>query len=118
MPAAEALTLGYLFDKAWILVLGLFMYHRRKSDNENRKRDSLIEELRISNAAAAATFVSEAQMKEAIREALEPYKEDQQEIKVLLRGLNDQIFSLSKDMAVQNALRSITNHDQQNNAGG
>lgn len=105
----EALTIGWLLNKLWVLLALLYFHNKRKTDLESRERDATISKLQLDVAAAPSTFVSENQMKDAIREALEPYKEDQQEIKVLLRGLNDQIFSLSKDMAVQNALRSIDN---------
>lgn len=113
----EPVTIFWLLNKAWILIVGFLWYGKKNLDRDNRERDHSITELEKSTALASSTFITEAQMKDAIREALEPYKEDQQEIKLLLRGLNDQIFALSKDMAVQNAIRSLSN-DQQNNVGG
>ena len=112
--AAEPTTAFWLLNKAWILLVGLFWYAKKNLDKDNKKRDASIQELKLE----ASKYITEGQMKEAIREALEPYKADQQEIKLLLRGLNDQILSLSKDMAVQNAIRNLANNDQQSNVGG
>lgn len=107
----------WIINKAWVLLVGIMWYYKKNQDRDDRERDAAIQELEKKQVTSEAKFITEAHMKEAIREALEPYKEDQQEIKVLLRGLNDQIFALSKDMAVQNAIRSL-NNDQQSNVGG
>lgn len=106
----------WLLNKAWILLIGIAWYVKKNKDRDDRERNLAILELEKRQAASEAKFITDAHMKEAIREALEPYKEDQQEIKLLLRGLNDHIFALSKDMAVQNAIRSL--HDQQSGVGG
>ena len=106
----------WLLNKAWVLLVGIGWHLKHSKDKEDKERDKTIRELERQHNSFNSKFITEAQMKEAIREALEPYKEDQQEIKLLLRGLNDHIFALSKDMAVQNAIRSL--NDQQSNTGG
>ena len=106
----------WVLNKAWVLLAAFMIYAKKTQDKEDKDRDHAIQELEKKQATSEAKFITEAHMKDAIREALEPYKEDQQEIKLLLRGLNDHIFALSKDMAVQNAIRSL--NDQQNNVGG
>ena len=107
----------WVINKAWVLLVGVMWYNKKNQDATDTARDVAIHDLEKRQIASDAKYITESHMKEAIREALEPYKEDQQEIKLLLRGLNDQIFALSKDMAVQNAIRSLSN-DQQNNVGG
>jgi hypothetical protein len=114
-----ALDLVWLLNKAWMLLIGWFWYDKRCRDALDKARiakeyeqDVKIVEIQKSIIEARASFVTEAQMKSAIKEALEPYKEDQNEIKLLLRGLNDNVQALSRDMAVQNALRS-TGHGTQ-----
>ena len=116
MPA-ETITVSWLLNKAWVLLVGLMWYGKKNLDAENKARDDAIDALELGHVAAKGRYVTEDQVKGAIKEALEHYKEDQQEIKVLLKDLNEQIFTLSKDMAVQNAIRSISN-DQQSNGGG
>jgi hypothetical protein len=112
--APETLTVGWLLNKAWLLLVGIMWYGKKTLDVGNKERDDAIAALEKTFAEARGRYVTDIQVKEAIREALEPYKEDQQEIKALLRSLNEQIFNLSKDMAVQTAIRSLSN-DQQNN---
>ncbi len=107
MPVAETISLTWLLNKAWVLLGGVMWYGKRNADRDARSRDKAIGELKTSMAEADLKYITESRMKEAIREELEPYKEDQQEIKLLLRGLTDQMFNLGKDMAVQNALSSL-----------
>jgi|TARA_B110000908_G_scaffold158090_1_gene198855 hypothetical protein len=113
--AAETITVTYLLNKAWLLLVGVMWYSKKTQDIQNKERDEAISSLEKEVVEARAKYVTEIQVREAIREALEPYKEDQQEIKALLRTLNDQIFNLTKDMAVQTAIRSLSNDQQQNN---
>ena len=112
--APETLTVGWLLNKAWLLLVGIMWYSKKKVDADNKERDEAISSLEKEFVAARAKYVTDLQVREAIREALEPYKEDQQEIKTLLRNLNEQIFNLSKDMAVQTAIRSLSNDKQSN----
>jgi len=106
MPIAETITLSGLLNKAWVLLVGFMWYSKKNTDADNRKRDETLATLTTANARAELKFITESRMKDAIRIELEPYKEDQQEIKLLLRGLNTQMATLSTDMAVQNALYS------------
>ena len=98
------LDVAWLLEKIWVAAFALIFWWSKELKKENLKRDDAIQKLELFNAKSSTTFVTESQMKDAVREALTPYKEDQQEIKVLLRGLNDHIFTLSKEVAVQHAI--------------
>jgi hypothetical protein len=101
---AETITLAWIVNKAWILLVGYVWYIKRQHDQGSKDRDAIISGLVLSNANAELKYITESRLKEAMREELEPYREAQQEIKLLLRGLTVQMVELSKDMAVQNAL--------------
>jgi hypothetical protein len=103
----EPVSLVWLLEKAWVLLVAVVWYIKKGTDKDNQKRDDSISKVELDLISVSSKYVTEAQMKETIREALEPYKEDQQEIKLLLRELNDQIFALSKEVAVQSALRNL-----------
>lgn len=106
--SAEPITVAWLLNKAWVLLVAIMWYGKRNLDLDNKSRDKEIRQLKEDSAVAKSKYVTELQMKEAIREQLEPYKEDQQEIKLLLRSLNEQIIGISKEMAVQNAVRKFS----------
>ena len=99
-PLGSTLSVTWLLNKLWVILAGLFWYNKTNVDKENKKRDDLIQSLKSNT-------VSDEKMKEYVKEVLLPYKEDSLEIKTLLRGLDTQIASLSKDVAVQNALQNI-----------
>ena len=105
MPA-ETISLTWLLNKAWVLLLGIMWYSRKAADKDKETQDNAIAKLETLAVEARLSYITESRMKEAIREELGPYKEDQHEIKLLLRSLTAQMASLSKDMAVQNALHS------------
>lgn len=115
MPV-EPSSLVWLLEKAWVLLIGWFWYEKKEAKKEDVARDIAISDLKLK--LASANYVTEDQVKEAIKEALRPYKEDQQEIKLLLKDLNSNVISLVKDMAVQNAIRSINSSDQTNFTSG
>lgn len=100
----EPLTLVWFVNKSWILLVGYVWYAKRQHDIDHRARGKILADLVLSNANAELKFITESRLKEAIRDELEPYRESQQEIKLLLTGLNTQLVTLSKDVAVQNAL--------------
>jgi hypothetical protein len=102
----ETITISWLVNKAWILLVGVYLYSKRISDQENKDRDTKIASLEMEIMRTKASFVTEEQMKSAIKEALEPYREDQLEIKDLLTKLTDQVNAISRDIAVQTAIRS------------
>ena len=112
MPAAETISVAWLLNKAWILLVGIMWYGKRSMDRDAKARDKAIAELEKHSASSELRFITETRMKEAIREELEPYKESQQEIKILLRALTRQMVALSKDMAVQNALKGDRRGDR------
>ena len=107
MPGTETLTLAWLLNKLWVPATAWFWYWKRGNDAERKELGETLSKLTQATQEAKLTFITEARMKEAIREELGPYKEDQQEIKILLRGLTEQMITLSKDMAVQNALANL-----------
>jgi hypothetical protein len=116
----EAFTLVSLLKYGWspFVAWYIFNYNKHKDDRKELTKSIDLLNTKVHTLELAKTeFVTHSQMKEAILEALEPYKEDQHEIKILLRALNDQINSLSKDMAVQDALRQLGN-DVKNQGGG
>lgn len=96
----EFLTLEFLLNKAWILGLGIYWYHKRESARVKREHDAsdVIRDDKIRD------LVTRAEMKEHIAESMAPYKEDQGEIKLLLRSLNENVVRLSQAVAVQEAL--------------
>jgi carboxypeptidase C (cathepsin A) len=105
-----------LLDKAWVVIVGLLWYEKRTTDLENKNRDNEITKLKLAHTEIMNQYVTEAEVREVLRETLKEYKEDQQEIKLLLKNLHDQIIVLSRDMAVQNALRSIEDeHNRSSN---
>jgi hypothetical protein len=117
MTPIEPITFSWLFNKAWVFLVALWWHDRRRSE----KTSSLVEErlslLEKDSITIKSQFVTEEQMKQAIREALEPYRADQEEIKLLLKDLNANVVSLSKDMAVQDAIRRISERKPQDTPG-
>lgn len=109
MPT-EPISIAWLLNKAWVLLIGVFWYSRKSQDQKDEARDAAIARLK-------ETYVTELQMKEAIKESLVPYKEDQKEIKDLLREVHEQVSKLSTEMAVQNAIRNLTNEKPRTNGG-
>lgn len=103
------LDFAWAFEKIWVAIFAYIFWKSKELKKENKQRDTDIQNLQLAQARASTIFITETQMKEAVREALLPYKESQQEIKILLKGLNDHIFTLSKDVAVQHAIGALNN---------
>lgn len=102
----EAHLIGIL-EKLWVVISIVAFWMIKELKKDNKERDSKISRIEKTVDRAENTFITDAHMKESIREFLEPYKQDQQEIKALLRELNEHVIELSKDMAVQNAIRKL-----------
>jgi chromosome segregation ATPase len=117
MTPIEPITFSWLFNKAWVFLVALWLYDRKKYDNSTEKVKTRLDNLEKESIAIKSQFVTEEQMKQAIREALEPYREDQEEIKVLLKELNSNVVSLSKDMAVQDAIRRLHAQKTEDSSG-
>jgi len=98
------LTIAMVFEKLWAAIFVYVFWKGREISKENKHRDTAITNLQIAEAKSITSFITDTQMKDAVREALIPYKEGQQEIKALLSGLNEHIFTLSKEVAVQGAI--------------
>ena len=105
----NGLDLTWAFEKLWVAAFIYIFWRSKELKKDNKQRDTDIHTLQIAQAKTSTIFFLVIQMKEALREALVPYKEGQQEIKILLKGLNDHIFTLSKDMAVQHAIGAMGN---------
>jgi len=106
------IEVAWLLEKAWVLLFAIIWYSKKKREKDDDKRDKLLTELTIFKASVRSEFVSEAQMKLHTKEAIEPLKESQQEIKILLQGLNTNIISLSKEVAVQHAVGNLSNENK------
>lgn len=115
--SGDPITMSWLLNKAWVVLIGLFWYGKKKLDTDNKARDKELADLNKEVIEMRSSYVTQAQLKELIKEQFEPYKEDQKEIKELMTQLHEQIIALSRDMAVQNAIRGVS-HDQQNNGSG
>lgn len=112
--AAETITITWLLEKAWVLISAAWIYDKKRMDKilaqraeEAARQQEVINQLLIWKA----NVLSEQEVKSLIKEFLSPLKEDQKEIKTLLQGMNENIQLLTKDMAVQNAIRRV-NHEQ------
>ena len=102
MTGMELLSLGI---KGVISIAVAYIIFRLKQREEEMKSlQQKITELEKFQVESRSKFVTEERMKVALTEALEPYKDSQQEIKVLITNLTEQVTSLSKDVAVQLAL--------------
>lgn len=95
------------------IVLASMLSSKNVKDAEERKltiaRDARIAELEKSFITAENTFVTNSQLKLAIREAFEPYKEDNKEIKLMLRSVSEELVNISRDLAVINAIGRSSN---------
>lgn len=84
----------------------------------NLKRDERIVELEKSNIRAKNTYVTNTDLKIAIQEAFEPYKEDNKEIKLMLRSVSQELVNISRDLAVINAIRRSSSGSGHNSGSG
>ena len=112
MPIPETISLTWVLNKAWILLVGYIWYHKKNSDADAKKREVDIVRLEKEDAKAKLTFVTEARVKEVIREELVRFKEDSKEIKALLDNLTEQLATLTTEMAVQNAINNLNQKDK------
>lgn len=111
--SVEAITVSWVLNKAWVLLVGWWWYDKKKVDAAFKELNDKHQELVLSNSKK----LEESQIKALIKEALLPMKEDNMEVKELLKTLNENVQALSRDMAVQNAIRSI-NHDTSQSTTG
>lgn len=84
----------------------------------NEERDRKIAEMEKSLIKAENTFVTNAELKIAIQEAFEPYKEDQKEIKLMLRMLTEELGGISRDIAIINAIGRSNGRSGHNGSDG
>lgn len=89
---------------AWVIVSFLLTLYINTLRKDNKDRDVKIASLEQKIAISEAKFITEPEMKKAIKEAMEPYGADQQEIKFMVRELNDHVLELTRDMAVHSAI--------------
>ena len=107
-----------------VAVLAWSLNSKTTKDKEerdlNRLRDDRINALEKAFITAENTFVTNTQLKLAIKEAFEPYKEDNQEIKAMLKSVSEELVNISRDLAVINAI-GRSNHrtrDDGSDGGG
>ena len=113
MAAPETLTLAWLFNKAWVLLAGLWWYNKKQADKDAEKLRSEVLQLIKHSSEARLKYITHDKLKTVIKEELGHYKEDQQELKVLITNLAEHLAVLRQDMAVQNALHSRRKEDSE-----
>lgn len=105
-----------------VAVLTWMLNSKSTKDAEERalnlKRDERINSLEKAFIAAENTFVTNTQLKLAIQEAFEPYKEDNKEIKEMLKSVSDELISISRELAVINAVGRPSNENGYNRGNG
>jgi hypothetical protein len=102
----------WLLEKAWIIIFFIFGIYIRSIKEDNSKRDLDIANINLFMARAELEYITDIKLQNAITQNLAPYKEDQQELKLLLKGLNENITSLSKDVAVQYAIGNLSHENR------
>lgn len=112
--------LAWVIDKLWMIIVASFIWigkilwskpDRVKEDlsvvtERLAERVITLEKQIIIQESINNKFVTNAELKDAIHEILEPYKQESKELKQLLRELNTHIYELGRELAVQSALRN------------
>lgn len=105
-----------------VVILASMLNSKKALDAEERTnnatRDVKISELEKKFVAAENTFVTNSQLKVAIQEAFEPYKEDNKEIKVMLKAVSEELVNISRDLAVIHAIRRSRSETDDNIGDG
>lgn len=105
-----------------VVILASMLNSKNTLDAEERTnnatRDVKISELEKKFVAAENTFVTNSQLKVAIQEAFEPYKEDNKEIKVMLKAVSEELVNISRDLAVIHAIRRSKSETDDNIGDG
>ena len=111
MEATAIQLIGWAVTTITALVVVFLTHALNKSSKAveeekkaNTERDKKISEMEKSLIKAENTFVTNTELKVAIQEAFEPYKEDQKEIKLMLRMLTEELAGISRDIAIINAI--------------
>lgn len=111
----EVEIISWIIKGILTLVFGYVLFRVKENYKETKALEAKVAQLEKYQVESENKFVTEERMKMAVTEALEPYKESQQEIKMLITNLTEQVTSLSKDVAVQLALgRMYGNRDSNN----
>lgn len=116
MIITETMVIGTIVSAvigvaAWYLKFIIKQNHLETKELENK-----VLRLEKFQVESENKFVTEERMKTSVTEALEPYKESQQEIKLLITNLTEQVTSLSKDVAVQLALGRLYGNQRDSNS--
>lgn len=105
-----------------VTILSFILAKKSKKEEEDRaaniERDKKITELEKAAIRADNKFVTNEQLRLAIQEAFEPYKEDNKEIKLMLRQLTEELGNISKDLAIINAIRRSNGGSGYNSGSG
>lgn len=107
--AGAAVSILLVFLSVWLKNISDKAAEER---GHNLRRDNRILELEKQLVAAENKYVTETQLRVAIQEAFEPYKEDNREIKAMLRGVGEEIARLSSELAVIYAIRGSNRDDR------
>jgi threonine/homoserine/homoserine lactone efflux protein len=119
------IVMGFLtiLSTIGVAVLAWMLNNKSTKDSEerthNRTRDERINSLEKKFIQAENTYVTNTQLKLAIQEAFEPYKEDNKEIKAMLKSVSAELVNISRDLAVINAIgRSNSDNRHDRSDGG
>lgn len=105
-------------DYIWIIggLLGVlqawFWYDKSKSDREVSELKKSLNDLTYTVSQLASKqqhYATHNDVKELIRESIEPLRNDQRETKDLAREINSAVNQLARDIAVLNVLRGLEN---------
>jgi hypothetical protein len=111
--AAETISVGYLLNKAWVILAGLWWYNKKQTDRQSEKLREEVLALTTNASEAKLRYITHSKLKEVIKEELGHYKEDQVELKALITHLAEHLAVLRQDMAVQNAVQRRRKEDKE-----
>ena len=112
----EVEIIGWIIKGILTLVFGYVLFRLQQNYKETKALEEKVAKLERYQVESENKFVTEERMKTAVTEALEPYKESQQEIKMLITNLTEQVSVLSKDVAVQLALGRMYGNQRNSNS--
>ena len=96
----------------WGIVNAWFWYDKKRSDGEVVSLKSEINNVNSSLNMLSSKqqhYATHSEVRELIRESIEPLRNDQRETKDLAREINSSVNQLARDIAVLNVLRGLEN---------
>lgn len=108
------IEVAWLLEKLWVVIFPLVIAWKRGVDRKHEETqkslndlNSRIEALVAEDRTASLLYLTPEKAEVLINKELEKYKDDQKEVKVLLKGLGENLIGLSKEVAIQQAIGSI-----------